>query len=184
MRTAQRSFVTARARRNVADARASYRSGLYAIQADGSYQAVSDEVVIDAALDVVRARFTRESTLTTPHATRQFLRLRLAPLEYEVFSCVFLDNRHRVLAYEEMFRGTIDGASVHPREVVKRALALNAAALIVAHGHPSGIAEPSQADELVTRRLREALALVDVRLLDHIVIGADAACSMAERGLI
>jgi DNA repair protein RadC len=166
MRTAQRSFVTARARRNVAESRASYRSGLFVVQGDGSYQAATDEVVIDAALAVVRARFTRTSTLTTPRATREFLRLQLGPLEFEVFSCVFLDNHHRVLAYEEMFRGTIDGASVHPREVVKRALALNAAALIVAHGHPSGVAEPSQADELVTRRLQEALALVGIRLLD------------------
>lgn len=155
MRTAQRSFVTARARRSVAETPASYRSGLYAAQTDGSYQVVSDEVVINAALDVVRARFTRGSTLTTPRAMREFLRLQLGPLEFEVFCCVFLDNRHRVLAYEEMFRGTIDGASVYPREVVKRALALNAAALVVAHGHPSGIPEPSQADELVSRRLRD-----------------------------
>jgi DNA repair protein RadC len=184
MRTAHRSFVTVRARRKVAETPESYRSGLYAIQPDGSYEAVSDEVVIDTALGVVRGRFTRGSILTTPRATRQFLRLRLGPLEHEVFCCVFLDSHHRVLAYEEMFRGTIDGASVHPREVVKRALALNAAALIAAHGHPSGVAEPSQADELITRRLRESLALVDIRLLDHMVVGADTVCSMAERGLI
>ena len=184
MKTAQRSFITARARRNIAEARASYRSGMYTIQHDGSYQAVSDEMVVDTALNLVRARFTRGSTLSSPRATREFLQLKLAPLEFEIFSCVFLDNRHRVLAYEEMFRGTIHGASVHPREVVKRALALNAAALIVAHGHPSGVSEPSQADELVTRHLRDALALVDVRLLDHIVVGIDAVCSMAERGMI
>jgi len=104
-------------------------------------------------------------------------------LEHEVFCCCFLDNRHRVIAFEEMFRGTVDGTSVHPREVVKRALAHNAVALVLAHNHPSGVSDPSAADELITRRLKEALALVDIRLLDHIVVGADVS-SMAERGLL
>ena len=101
----------------------------------------------------------------------------------EVFACLFLDNRHRVIAYEELFRGTIDGASVHPREVVKRALHFNTAAVILAHNHPSGIAEPSQADERITQRLKDALALVDIRLLDHMIIGDDVV-SFAERGLL
>ena len=105
-------------------------------------------------------------------------------LPHEGFCGVFLDNRHRVIALEELFRGTIDGASVHPREVVKRALAKNAAAVILAHNHPSGIAEPSQADELITRRLKEALALVDIRVLDHLVIGDGVCESFAERGLL
>ena len=122
------------------------------------------------------------SALANPRATRDFLRMRLRDLPHEVFCCVYLDNRHRVIAFEELFRGTIDGASVHPREVVKQALARNAAAVILVHNHPSGLAEPSQADELITRRLKEALGLVDIRVLDHLVVG-DAVCeSFAERG--
>ena len=101
-----------------------------------------------------------------------------------MFAALFLDNRHRVIRYEELFRGTIDGASVHPREVVKAALKLNAAALIFAHNHPSGVAEPSHADERLTRRLRDALGLVDIRVLDHVVIGDQQMVSFAERGLL
>jgi DNA repair protein RadC len=115
---------------------------------------------------------------------RRFLRARLRDLPHEVFCCLHLDNRNRVIAFEELFRGTIDGASVHPREVVKRALAHNAAALILAHNHPSGVAEPSQADEVITRRLSSALALVDIRVLDHLVVGDSACVSFAERGLL
>ena len=121
--------------------------------------------------------------MANPRATRDFLRARLRDREHEVFCCLFLDNRHRVIAFEEVFRGTIDGASVHPREVVKLALARNAAAVILAHNHPSGVAEPSQADELITGRLRDALALVDIRVLDHIVVGDGRCVSFAERGL-
>jgi len=103
---------------------------------------------------------------------------------YEVFAVLFLDNRHRVLAFEELFRGTIDGASVHPREVVRRALHYNAAALILAHNHPSGVSEPSSADRRITERLQAALALIDVRVLDHIVVGHGEFTSFAERGLL
>lgn len=122
--------------------------------------------------------------ISSPSATREYLMARLRGYENEVFAAVFLDNRHRVLAFEELFRGTIDGTSVHPREVVKRALGVNAAAMIIAHNHPSGVAEPSRADEAITQRLRDALALVDVRLLDHFVIGDGMPISLAERGLI
>ena len=97
---------------------------------------------------------------------------------------LFLDSRHRVLAFEELFRGTIDGASVHPREVVRRALQHNAAAVIFSHNHPSGVAEPSQADQRITLRLREALGLVDVRVLDHLIVGDGDCCSLAQRGLL
>jgi DNA repair protein RadC len=143
---------------------------------------------LQAALELARRHYQElmsvGPTLGNPRATREFLRMRLRDLPHEVFCCVYLDNRHRVTAFEELFRGTIDGASVHPREVVKRALARNAAAVILAHNHPSGLAEPSQADELITRRLKEALALVDIRVLDHLVVG-DAVCeSFAERGLL
>ena len=126
----------------------------------------------------------RGMSLDGPTAVMELLRARLRDRPYEVFCCLFLDNRHRVIRLEELFRGTIDGASVHPREVVRQALACNAAAVILAHNHPSGVAEPSQADELITRRLRSALALVDIRILDHLVIGDGRAVSFAERGLL
>ena len=122
--------------------------------------------------------------IRSPADTEAFLKSRLGHLGHEVFCCLFLDNRHRVLRFEEMFRGTIDGTSVYPREVVKEALSINAAAVILAHNHPSGVAEPSQADERITRRLKAALELVDIRLLDHLVVGAGKATSMASRGLM
>lgn len=145
-------------------------------------------VSLQAALELARRHY-RElmmtgSTLANPQATREFVRMRLRDLPHEVFCCLFLDNRHRVMAFEELFRGTIDGASVHPREVVKQALSRNAAAVILAHNHPSGHAEPSQADELITQRLKEALALVDIRVLDHLVVGDGVCESFAERGLL
>lgn len=122
--------------------------------------------------------------LLAPAATREFLTRVLATRPYEVFCVLFLDNRHRVIAMSELFRGTIDGASVHPREVLRSALSHNAAAVVFAHNHPSGVAEPSQADELITRRLREALALVDIRVLDHLIVAGSECSSFAERGLI
>jgi len=103
---------------------------------------------------------------------------------YETFTLIYVDNRHRMIACEDLFRGTIDGASVHPREVVKEALRHNSAAVILAHNHPSGVAEPSQSDELITQRVKEALALVDIRLLDHIIVGDGVSVSLAERGLL
>lgn len=143
---------------------------------------------LQAALELTRRHYQQlmmtGSALANPRATREFLRARLRDLPHEVFCCVYLDNRHRVIAFEELFRGTIDGASVHPREVVKQALARNAAAVILVHNHPSGLAEPSQADELITRRLKEALALVDIRVLDHVVVGDGVCESFAERGLL
>jgi DNA repair protein RadC len=122
--------------------------------------------------------------LTSPDSTRRFLKARLRNLPHEVFAGLFLDNRHRVLEYKELFRGTIDGASVHPREVVREAIRCNAAAVIFAHNHPSGVAEPSQSDLRITQRLRDALALVDVRVLDHIIVGDGEGTSFAERGLL
>lgn len=122
--------------------------------------------------------------IRSPADTEAFLLARLRDLPHELFCCLYLDNRHRVLAFEELFRGTIDGTSVYPREVVKQALAFNAAAVILAHNHPSGVAEPSQADERITRRLKSALELVDIRLLDHLIIGDGRATSLASRGLV
>ena len=123
-------------------------------------------------------------TIRNPADTEAFLQARMRHLDHELFCCLFLDNRHRVLGFDELFRGTIDGTSVYPREVVKEALAINAAAVILAHNHPSGVAEPSQADERITRRLKSALDLVDIRLLDHLIIGDGKATSLASRGLI
>ena len=123
-------------------------------------------------------------SLRSPADTEAFLQAHIQHLDHEVFCCLFLDNRHRVLCFEKLFRGTIDGTSVYPREVVKEALAVNAAAIILAHNHPSGVAEPSQADERITRRLKSALELVDIRLLDHLIIGDGRATSLASRGLL
>ncbi len=124
----------------------------------------------------------RGDQLQNPQATRDFLQARMRDLPHEVFACLFLDNRHRVIQYEELFQGTINGASVHPREVVRKTLQHNAAALILAHNHPSGVAEPSEADRHITRRLSEALSLIDVRVLDHIVIGDGECVAFSERG--
>jgi DNA repair protein RadC len=122
--------------------------------------------------------------ISSPEATRDYLKLRLGTYPHEVFAALFLDNRHRVIDYRELFAGTIDGASVHPREVVRAALELNAAAIIFAHNHPSGVAEPSQSDLRITQRLKDALALIDVRVLDHLIIGEGEGTSLAERGLL
>ncbi len=120
----------------------------------------------------------------SPRDSTNFLLARLRDRPHEVFCCMFLDNRHRVLAFDELFRGTIDNTAVYPREVVKQALQRNAAAVIIAHNHPSGVAEPSEADQLITRRIRDALDLVDVRLLDHFIVGDGTCVSLASRGLI
>jgi DNA repair protein RadC len=122
--------------------------------------------------------------ITAPTDSQDFLLARLRDRSYEVFCCIFLDNRHRVLAFEELFRGTIDNTTVYPREVVRQALHRNAAAVILAHNHPSGIPEPSDADRLITRRVRDALELIDVRLLDHLVIGDGSCVSLASRGML
>jgi DNA repair protein RadC len=143
---------------------------------------------LQAAAEISRRQLSQSlragPLLASPKATRDFLSARLRDLEHEVFCCLYLDKRHRLIQFEELFRGTIDGASVHPREIVKLALQRNAAAVIVAHNHPSGVAEPSQADELITQRVKEALGLVDIRLLDHIIVGDGASVSLAERGLV
>ena len=143
---------------------------------------------IQAALELTRRHYCESlrvgPALNAPEATRKFLVAQLRDRPYEVFCCLFLDVRHRLIEFEEMFRGTIDGATVHAREVVRHAIAHNSAAVIFAHNHPSGVTEPSHADELTTQRLRAALALVDVRVLDHIIVGDGHCLSFAERGLL
>lgn len=141
------------------------------------------QAVLEMARRYLFESLQRGDTLSSPQDTRQYLSSQLRDYPHEVFAVLFLDQRHRVICFEELFRGTIDGASVYPREVVKKALQHNAAALIFAHNHPSGVAEPSQADEQITRRLINALKLVDVRVLDHFVVG-DEVVSFAERGLL
>lgn len=142
------------------------------------------QAVLEMAQRHLWESLTRGPALTNPLQTRDYLTARLRQAPHEVFACIFLDNRHRVIHFEELFRGTIDGAAVYPREVVKKALANNAAAVIIAHNHPSGITEPSQSDEALTRRLRDSLNLVDIRLLDHLVIGEGDPVSLAERGVL
>lgn len=143
---------------------------------------------LQATMEMAR-RVTEEplregQPLSSPDDTRRYLQSRLVTLSHEVFVCLFLDNRHRVIRYEELFQGTIDGAAVYPRVVVRRALEHNAAAVILAHNHPSGVAEPSQADLHLTERLQAALALLDIRVLDHMVVGHGTVVSLAERGLL
>jgi DNA repair protein RadC len=145
---------------------------------------VREQHIIDEAFEILAARHRHGDALTTPEDTKRFLRLKLADMHNEVFGGIFLDNRHRVIAIEDMFFGTIDGASVHPRVVVEKALGHHAAALIVYHNHPSGVAEPSQADRRVTGRIKEALAIVDIRLLDHLVVSVEGCASFAERGIL
>lgn len=136
------------------------------------------------ALALLAEQHQPGEALSSPEQTRRYLRIRLAERKNEVFGCLFLDNRHRIIEVSELFQGTIDGASIHPRVVVQKALELNAAAMLFFHNHPSGVAEPSNADEAITRRLKEALALVDVRVLDHFVVTAGESVSFAERGLL
>jgi DNA repair protein RadC len=145
-------------------------------------------VQLQASLEMGRRflaeKLKREVTLGSTRDTMDFLQAQLRDRKNEVFCVLFLDNRHRVLAFEELFQGTLNGTAVYPREVVKRALKHNAGAVILVHNHPSGVAEPSRADELLTTRLREALTLVDIRLLDHLVVGDGEMVSFSERGLI
>ena len=140
--------------------------------------------LLDLHLRWMEARHRRDGPLRSPEETRRYLTARLRPYPFEVFACLFLDNRHRVIAFEEIFRGTIDGVSVHPREVVRRALHHNAAAVILAHNHPSGVADPSTTDRLLTDQLVSALAMVEVQVLDHLVIGDGECVAFSERGLL
>lgn len=143
---------------------------------------------VQAAVELAKRHLLEEmrigSPLTTPQATYRYLQAQLRDRPYEVFCCLYLDVHHRLIAFEELFRGTVDCAHVHPREVLRQALIHNASTLIVAHNHPSGVLEPSQADELITQRLKEALALIDVRVLDHFIVGNGVCSSFSERGLL
>lgn len=155
---------------------------LYVRSRSRRYEQADPEQVLEAARLIVDARMQRGMSFKDPTAACNFFRDKLASREREVFVAAMLDTRHRLIDYVELFFGTVDGAEVHPREVVKHALRQNAAAVIVAHNHPSGEIEPSAADRAVTARLKQALALVDIRLLDHVIVGGHRSCSMAARG--
>ena len=154
---------------------------LYVREADLYREATPEETIL-AARQAIAKRFRRGATLSSPGLVREYLRVTFATLDHEVFCVLLLDTHHRLLSFQQMFRGTLDSAAVFPREVVKEVLKYNAGAVIFAHNHPSGLAEPSVADECITRRLKEALALIDVRVLDHLVVAGATFVSMAERG--
>jgi DNA repair protein RadC len=143
----------------------------------------TEQDVLAAAEGILAGRLKRQGSIDNPTDANDFLRMRLGALSHEEFHILWLDNRHRIIDCQKLFTGTIDGASIYPREVVRAALSVNACAAILAHNHPSGVAEPSAADRAITNELRDALRLIGVRILDHIVVG-DECVSMAERGLM
>ena len=157
---------------------------LYIRDDNGVYLEATTDEVVQGARRKLRRTFRKGKAIRSPADTEAFLIAELAMEPNEIFCCLYLDNRHRVIKFDRAFNGTIDGTSVYPRVIVKRSLELNAAAVIFAHQHPSGVAEPSQADERITRRLKTALELVDIRVLDHLVIGGDTVVSLASRGLL
>lgn len=148
------------------------------------YQLATPEAIVEAALQIVGQNMGTGDALTSPQLARDYARMRLAKLEHEVFALFLLDNTHRLIEYVELFRGTVASCTVYPREVVKLALARNAAAIILAHNHPSGIVEPSQADLRVTEKLTSSLALIEVRVIDHLIVGGPNILSFSERGLL
>jgi DNA repair protein RadC len=145
---------------------------------------VTAEDILTMARQLARQRLAKGTSITQPTAAFQYLQASLRHYEYEVFGVLFLDNKNRVIAFEELFRGTLDAAAVYPREIVKRALECSAAAVILVHNHPSGCAEPSESDKAITWRIRDALNLLDIQTLDHVIVGADTCVSLAERGII
>lgn len=162
----------------------SFDSSLLVRDVAGDYRPAKADEVLQAALRVLAGQMYGSEALTSPQVVRDFLRIKLGTLEHEVFAIIHLDAQNRVIDYVEMFRGTVSQTSVYPREVVKDSLARNSAALILVHNHPSGVAEPSRADEMLTQTLKSALALVDVRVLDHLVVAGASILSFAERGLL
>ena len=162
----------------------SFDASLLVRDVAGSYRAAEPAEVLQAALRVLAGQLRGSAMLDSPQAVRDFLRIKLGTLEHEVFAVLHMDSQHRVIEYVEMFRGTVSQTSVYPREIVKEALARNSAALILVHNHPSGSTEPSRADEALTQAIKTALALVDVRVLDHLIVAGPAILSFAERGLL
>lgn len=154
---------------------------------NGKYKAkraLSEKQILKAAKAILKKQFTKGKAFTNPNTVKNHLMFEYANYEHEVFICIFLGNQHRIIKEVEMFRGTIDSASIYPREVVKKALELNAAAVMFAHNHPSGISTPSHADKQITEKLKQALGLIDINVLDHFIIGGACIYSFAENGLI
>ena len=162
----------------------SFDASLMVRDAQGHYQPATADQILDAARQAIEHKMQRGASFTSPAAVKEYLCTKLGGFEHEVFAVLFLDTQHRLIEYAEMFQGTIDSAEVHPREVVKAALACNAGAAILYHNHPSGLGDPSHADQALTTTLKQALALVDVRVLDHVIVAPGQALSMAERGLL
>lgn len=157
---------------------------LYVKDLEGRYTVASDEMIFTATRAAIERKYPQRIMINEPEIAADYFKNKLNSFEHEVFSIIFLDSQNRLIAYREMFNGTLASASVYPREVVKAAISYNAGAVILAHNHPSGQPEPSQADELITKRLKEALYLIDVRVLDHIIVGGNTTKSMAEMGLV
>ena len=169
---------------DVVSTEARFTGALLVCDVDGQYRTATADEVLSQAWAVLAERVKPGVTLSSPTDVKDYLRLEIGMLEHEVFCVVFLDAQHRVIELQQMFRGSVTQTSVYPREVVKQSLALNASSCVLAHNHPSGAAEPSRADELLTQTLAAALKLVDVRVLDHLVVTANAVVSFAERGLL
>ena len=162
----------------------SFDASLMVRDAQGRYLLATADQILEAARQAIEHKMQRGASFSSPAAVKEYLCAKLAGYEHEVFAVLFLDSQHRLIEYTEMFRGTIDSASVYPREVVKETLRLNAAAVILSHNHPSGNPEPSQADKVLTQRLKDALGLVEVRTLDHVIVAGANTSSFAEHGLI
>ncbi|CCN16710.1 RadC family protein [Bordetella bronchiseptica] len=162
----------------------SFNTALLVRDAHGRYALASADQILEAARQVIDQKMLRGTSFSSPVAVKEYLGAKLAGYEHEVFAVLFLDSQLRLIDYAEMFHGTIDSASVYPRELVKEALRVNAASVILSHNHPSGNPEPSAADKLLTQRLKDALALVEVRIVDHVIVAGSATTSFAERGLI
>jgi DNA repair protein RadC len=162
----------------------SFDAALMVRDSQGQYLPATADQILEAARQAIEHKMRRGALFTSPAAVKEYLRAKLSGYEHEVFAVLFLDTRHRLIEYAEMFHGTIDSTSVYPREVLKEALRHNAAAVIVSHNHPSGNPEPSTADEVMTQKLVTALRLVDVRVLDHIIVAGNDTTSFSERGLI
>lgn len=146
--------------------------------------ACHEDLILQQAQSIIENRYIRGEQLLSPHAVCEYLKFKLAPLEHEVFAILLLDTQHRVLAYQELFRGTLNAVNIYPREIVKLSLQYNAGALILVHNHPSGEPEPSGADREITQKLKSALDLVDMQVLDHLIVAGTQVVSMAERGLV
>ncbi len=159
------------------------QNGLKIKKQNGRYRIATEDEIIGTALSIINTRFAKATCIKSPQDTHDFLKLELTHLEHEIFAVMWLDTRHHIIAFETLFRGTIDGASIYPREVVKSALTHNASACILCHNHPSGINEPSEADRMITERVKSVLNLIDVKTLDHVIV-AEIIYSFAENGLI